>query len=103
MQAQGVGNAPMKYTGTIDVLRKTVRNEGFRGLYKASHQEMQTDVPTFKPKCVQNLVMSDRQLDGISFILQGAFPNLFKLAPAAGLSWFTFEQIKRFLGVDARS
>jgi hypothetical protein len=23
--------------------------------------------------------------------LQGVLPNLFKLAPAAGISWFTFE------------
>ena len=39
----------------LDVLQKTVRREGFLGLYK------------------------------------GVLPNLFKLAPAAGISWFTFE------------
>lgn len=25
------------------------------------------------------------------FLLEGVLPNLFKLAPAAGISWFTFE------------
>lgn len=44
-----------RYDGMLDVLEKTVRREGFLGLYK------------------------------------GVLPNLFKLAPAAGISWFTFE------------
>lgn len=35
--------------------------------------------------------------------LQGALPNLCKLAPAAGISWFVFEKTKMLLGVDARS
>lgn len=34
LQAQGVGGKPVKYTGMTDVLVKTYRNEGFRGLYK---------------------------------------------------------------------
>lgn len=35
--------------------------------------------------------------------MQGVLPNLFKLAPAAGISWFTFEEVKRLLGVDVNS
>jgi len=34
LQAQGIGGKPIKYTGMCDVLRKTVQNEGVRGLYK---------------------------------------------------------------------
>lgn len=66
LQAQGVGGAPMKYDGMVDVLRKTYSKEGFRGLYK------------------------------------GSLPNLCKLAPAAGISWFVFEKTKGMMGVDAR-
>ena len=34
---------------------------------------------------------------------QGVLPNMMKLAPAAGISWFMFEEVKRRLGVDIRS
>lgn len=34
VQAQGIGGRPIKYRGMMDVLRKTVQNEGVRGLYK---------------------------------------------------------------------
>ena len=34
VQAQGYCGRPVKYTGMMDVLTKTVANEGFRGLYK---------------------------------------------------------------------
>ena len=33
-QAQGYCGQPVKYHGMVDVLTKTVANEGFRGLYK---------------------------------------------------------------------
>ncbi|PSC68761.1 Calcium-binding mitochondrial carrier S [Micractinium conductrix] len=36
LQAQGIGGRPIKYRGMMDVLRKTVANEGVRGLYKGS-------------------------------------------------------------------
>ena len=42
-QAQGLGGVALKYTGMWDVLSKTVRHEGFFGLYKAS----------FECKCLQ--------------------------------------------------
>lgn len=67
LQAQGMGGRPSKYTGMVDVLSKTYRKEGFRGLYK------------------------------------GAMTNLAKLAPAAGISWFVFEETKMFLGLSMRS
>ncbi len=35
--------------------------------------------------------------------MQGVLPNMIKLAPAAGISWFMFEEVKRMLGVDVRS
>jgi solute carrier family 25 (mitochondrial phosphate transporter), member 23/24/25/41 len=67
MQAQGIGGKPPKYTGMYDVLAKTYRNEGVRGLYK------------------------------------GSLTNLAKLAPAAGISWFCFEETKMLLGLSMRS
>ena len=33
-QAQGMGGAPVKYNGMLDVISKTIQREGFRGLYK---------------------------------------------------------------------
>lgn len=36
LQAQGIGGKPIKYAGMVDVLRKTVANEGVRGLFKGS-------------------------------------------------------------------
>lgn len=66
LQAQGIKGAPTKYSGTLDVLRKTYRNEGMRGLYK------------------------------------GSLTNLAKLAPAAGISWFVFEETKMLLGLSMR-
>lgn len=57
----------VKYRGMVDVFRKTIRNEGVRGLYK------------------------------------GLLPNLLKLAPAAGIGWFVFEETKLALGVNPRS
>ncbi len=67
MQAQGIGGSAVKYHGMVDVLRKTYRNEGFKGLYK------------------------------------GSLTNLAKLAPAAGISWFVFEETKLFLGMSMRT
>lgn len=31
---------------------------------------------------------------------QGLLPNLIKLAPAAGISWYVFEETKIFLGIQ---
>lgn len=36
-------------------------------------------------------------------VLQGLIPNLIKLAPAAGISWYVFEETKLLLGVDPRT
>lgn len=67
LQAQVGDPSRVKYTGMTDVLVKTLRYEGWRGLYK------------------------------------GLLPNLFKLAPAAGVSWFVFEETKMILGINPRS
>lgn len=39
LQAQGAGGQPIKYAGMGDVLRKTVANEGVRGLYKVGGKQ----------------------------------------------------------------
>lgn len=36
-------------------------------------------------------------------MLQGIGPNLAKVAPAAGISWFVFEECKRMMGMDPHS
>lgn len=38
-----------------------------------------------------------------TWTVQGVLPNMLKLAPAAGISWFMFEEVKKMLGVDVRS
>lgn len=30
-------------------------------------------------------------------------PNLIKVAPAAGISWFVFEEVKNVLGLDPKT
>lgn len=41
--------------------------------------------------------------EGVAGLYKGLLPNLVKLAPAAGISWYVFESTKRLLGVDPRS
>ena len=36
-------------------------------------------------------------------VVQGILPNLAKVAPAAGISWFVFEEAKRMMGMDPHS
>ena len=36
-------------------------------------------------------------------VSQGILPNLAKVAPAAGISWFVFEETKRMMGMDPHS
>ena len=36
LQAQGANGAKLRYTGMVDVLRKTVQADGFKGLYRVS-------------------------------------------------------------------
>lgn len=35
-------------------------------------------------------------------VAQGMMPNLVKVAPAAGISWFIFEEVKRLMGMSPR-
>ncbi len=35
-------------------------------------------------------------------LYKGLLPNIFKLAPAAGIGWYVFEESKRALGLDPR-
>ena len=34
--------------------------------------------------------------------VQGIVPNLVKVAPAAGISWFVFEEVKMLMGMNPR-
>ena len=38
--------------------------------------------------------------EGVRGLYKGIGPNLAKVAPAAGISWFVFEEVKAALGVD---
>ncbi|KAM7220549.1 Mitochondrial carrier domain containing protein [Rhypophila decipiens] len=61
LQTQGTAMHPPTYTGFVDVARKTIKNEGLRGLYK------------------------------------GLTPNLLKVAPALGITWVSYENMKKLL------
>jgi len=41
--------------------------------------------------------------EGVVGLYKGILPNLAKVAPAAGISWVVFEEVKLFLGVDPKS
>ncbi|KAK9789970.1 hypothetical protein WJX73_009825 [Symbiochloris irregularis] len=41
--------------------------------------------------------------EGLKGLYKGILPNLAKVAPAAGISWFVFEECKLFLGIDPRT
>uniref|UniRef100_A0A6U0VR38 Mitochondrial carrier protein n=1 Tax=Polytomella parva TaxID=51329 RepID=A0A6U0VR38_9CHLO len=41
--------------------------------------------------------------EGPRGLYKGLLPNILKLAPAAGISWYVFEETKLVLGVDPRS
>lgn len=41
--------------------------------------------------------------EGVRGLYKGIIPNIAKLAPAAGISWYVFEETKLMLGVDPRS
>jgi solute carrier family 25 phosphate transporter 23/24/25/41 len=43
------------------------------------------------------------QREGVRGLYKGLLANLVKLAPAAGISWYIFEETKLLLGVDPRS
>ena len=45
LQAQGTVLHPPTYTGILDVFRKTIRNEGFRGLFKGITPNLLKVVP----------------------------------------------------------
>ncbi len=40
--------------------------------------------------------------DDCAGLYKGLIPNILKLAPAAGVSWYVFEETKRWLGLDPR-
>jgi solute carrier family 25 phosphate transporter 23/24/25/41 len=41
--------------------------------------------------------------EGVAGLYKGLLPNLIKLAPAAGISWYVFEETKILLGVEPGS
>ena len=51
----------------------------------------------------QDLMDSAFNPQGIAGLYKGILPNLAKVAPAAGISWVVFEEVKLFLGVDPKT
>ncbi len=50
-----------------------------------------------------DVVIKTVQREGLPGLYKGLLPNLLKLAPAAGISWYTFEKAKILMGIDIRS
>ncbi|QDZ17968.1 mitochondrial substrate carrier [Chloropicon primus] len=50
-----------------------------------------------------DVVVKTVRREGMTGLYKGIVPNLLKLAPAAGISWYTFEKTKIALGIDIRS
>jgi solute carrier family 25 phosphate transporter 23/24/25/41 len=48
--------------------------------------------------CVRACVRAPR-----AGLYKGLLPNIIKLAPAAGISWYVFEESKQVLGLDPRA
>ena len=43
------------------------------------------------------------QHEGFKGLYKGLTPNMLKLAPAAAVSWYTFEKAKLLMGIDIRT
>lgn len=56
-----------------------------------------------KYKGMLDVVVKTVQREGVTGLYKGILPNLMKLAPAAGISWYTFEKMKVLMGIDIRS
>jgi solute carrier family 25 phosphate transporter 23/24/25/41 len=56
-----------------------------------------------KYKGMIDVVVKTVQREGVTGLYKGILPNIMKLAPAAGISWYTFEKAKLMLGIDIRS
>ena len=56
-----------------------------------------------KYKGMLDVVQQTMRKEGFGGLYKGIIPNLLKLAPAAGISWYVFEETKVLLGVDIRS
>jgi len=52
---------------------------------------------------VHGSLKNESELCVLFFDVQGSMTNLAKLAPAAGISWFVFEETKVMLGLSMRS
>lgn len=110
LQAQGAGGRPIKYSGMVDVIRKTVASEGVRGLYKGKRErvffpsffffDLDFDLdprPRPSPLTISDFSPKPQKTT------TGVLPNLFKMAPCAGISWFVFEETKSALGLDRKA
>ena len=133
LQAQGAHGKPVKYKGMVDVAVQTVRAAHDRfDLAEGGEWFMESELllqdplpplgtyvsqPPTKPTNPTNRTRetgishqplslpphSQVQREGLYGLYKGLVPNLFKLAPAAGISWYVFEETKLLLGVDPRS
>ena len=50
-----------------------------------------------------DVLMGIVRREGLRGLYKGITANFLKLAPAAGLSWLVFEEVKLALGIDFRS
>lgn len=58
---------------------------------------------TLKYKGMWDVLAKAVEKEGVKGLYKGILPNLAKVAPAAGISWFVFEETKRMMGMDPHS
>jgi len=52
---------------------------------------------------MMDVLQKTLEAEGFRGLYKGFLPNLMKLAPAAGISWWVFEESKRVMGLDPHS
>lgn len=78
---------------------------GSAGSHAAPHKGVvgHVEVPQLKYKGMVDVFRKTIAREGVRGLYKGLLPNLLKMAPAAGIGWYVFEETKVALGVDPRT
>ena len=87
MQAQGVGGGRLKYCSMTDVIVKTVKNEGFLGLYKVAMHLTSMATHAIRPcnpplRCGVRCLLAGHRCHDV--LLAGRGPQFVQAGPRCG-------------------